>query len=1267
MQLRQRLEARGLFSSPNRRLSNWARRRRRVLFEMLEERHLLAADLDYPANVLDAAVTDLTLRAEGGGATPFLRLYETANLTNQIAEVQLVAAGDSDVNIARTPEATRGVVGDTLRIDLSTFGLLDTFIGANGGSLNLNFIGGDDVPLVSDDDVRVEGSGAFSIGYDFHLTSSDQVDIDTGTVTVSGDFAVDADQEVTMTAGSITATSIRLESTPETTGEPNADDLTEIIALPTASVSMVGGTLSATDVTLNATATTNLTVNSAQVLDGALNVGGLAVVSSASVDISGASDIDATGTIDIDASSQVTASIVRGTEDDGDAGDDDKQEDAAVSLAAVSSDSSVRVAGTSTLDGATIDIDSSNPVHLITTADGQLGDSSAGGTLATAVVLGNTTILIENTPTLTATGALTLDADSNRTINTHSIATSDGATEDGDSNTQTQGQQALADNDAETSDGSLDLAASVAVTTSTGDVLTTISGGTLRSTGGGVEINSRSTNDVDNMADATTTSGSGGTGVGIGAAITLVDIDSKTRLTGAVTLEGASGVSVGAEMLSSSFDSEAKSGPSGDASGADVTVAGALVIHVAITDVASTIEAAGVIDASNDDLQLLAASTTDNSAKAVPAETPSGESIGVGASVAVHIPDQITRSSIEDGATLINVDDLSLSAISDYDLTTEATSAAAGGTAIAAVVANLVAHEDTVARIGTGTTLTVGGDLTLTADHRGDVSTKAMGDAEGSGSAAVGAAISVSVVNQVTEASIARDVTVGGLMNLSAIEEGSNDSEATATAQGADGDSSDSTNVNDKSGSQRTATDTTADKKGARNSSDTSANGDASTDEGPVTVAAAISINVVDVSTRARLLGGITLDVSGDASIGTESNADAISKASGKAAEAGSAGVGAAVAINSIGITNEASLPATSTVLAAGLALQATMKTVSADRKHRLEADAESGAGDGDVGVAGSVSINLVDTTASAVIPGGATVTLSGGDLAVIAEGNTEAISSARPEDEGGSGTEVGVGASMALNRVDNMVTAEIASAAVVGGSMNDLSVTADGDFVTTTHAENGAAGDVAVGAAVAISLPDNDVRASLGSGAAITTTGNLNIAATHAHTANVTASGDAAGGNVGVGASVAVGVVEDDAHATLARDVTVGGDTTVSSSMDIDSQANAKATAGGNDSNGDDADTEANNRTNNNPNNGGNKTLPSASSETSNADSQSMGESSTGSSSVGVAAAVAINFVTAVSEARVENGISLLASGLVTIESASEVDSSAKATGTAV
>ena len=136
---------------------------------------------------------------------------------------------------------------------------------------------------------------------------------------------------------------------------------------------------------------------------------------------------------------------------------------------------------------------------------------------------------------------------------------------------------------------------------------------------------------------------------------------------------------------------------------------------------------------------------------------------------------------------MIDVHHLTLTANSDYDQNTLATSATSGGTAVAAVVANLVAHEDTLVEIGTGSTITVYGDLTLAADHQGEVSTQAQGDAEGATDAAVGVAIAVSIVNQRTEATLSRDMTVLGLLSMTATEESINNVESTATAQGAEG------------------------------------------------------------------------------------------------------------------------------------------------------------------------------------------------------------------------------------------------------------------------------------------------------------------------------------------------------------------------------------------------------------------------------------------------------------------------------------------------
>ena len=136
----------------------------------------------------------------------------------------------------------------------------------------------------------------------------------------------------------------------------------------------------------------------------------------------------------------------------------------------------------------------------------------------------------------------------------------------------------------------------------TGDVVTTIDGGTLTSTTGAVEITSAAIHDVDTTADATTTTGGGGKGVGVGAAITVINVDSHSRITGDAFLDAANGISIDAVMPGNDFNTDAQSGPSGDGPGADVGVAGAFALHVAITNTQATIDSTGYVDANNDDL-----------------------------------------------------------------------------------------------------------------------------------------------------------------------------------------------------------------------------------------------------------------------------------------------------------------------------------------------------------------------------------------------------------------------------------------------------------------------------------------------------------------------------------------------------------------------------------------------------------------------------------------------------------------------------------------
>ena len=125
-------------------------------------------------------------------------------------------------------------------------------------------------------------------------------------------------------------------------------------------------------------------------------------------------------------------------------------------------------------------------------------------------------------------------------------------------------------------------------------------------------------------------------------------------------------------------------------------------------------------------------------------------------------------------------------------------------------------------------------------------------------------------------------------------------------------------------------------------------------------------------------------------------------------------------------------------VTAQGVTVEAKMReTGSGDDKdstHRFGAQATSGAGGGKTGIAGSLAINVANVAADATIAADATVDAGAGDLTLTAEADSESVVKALPEGEGASGTNVGVGASVALNIVEQHAHAQIADDALITG-----------------------------------------------------------------------------------------------------------------------------------------------------------------------------------------------------------------------------------------
>ena len=971
--------------------------------EQLESRLLLAADLQYPGASL---VFDYTLTVQTGGAAPVVRLAETVSGT-QVATATLSAAGDTTLNVRASDQ--KDVRGDRLNIDLNSLNLLNTFVTANGGAFTINFDGGLDIttglPLpVFDDAVFVNGSGTNAIGFSLTVQSSSDITLAPGIANFTGSF----------TARSIASAS----------GQGDATDPTKFIAIPDTSITMTSGRISATNITLQSQSTVNLTINSATALGDSLRFGSVIAISNANVDILGSAQLASTGSLTVDATSTVSTTVQRRPQSDSNAADD-ATSDAAIAASIINSTAGVHFGDTAQVTvGTTANITANNTNTIVTTADGIGGTSNAGGTLATTVVNGDTSLLVDGTASIISSGNLLLRSNSNRNLTTNSTATPRGASDDGNAGTQTQGQQALTNNDASTSDGTMKLAAAISVSTLTGDTIAAVRGGagsgpTVRSTSGTLNILADASHTVIVNADSSSTTGAGDGGVGVAAAIGATFADSRAALSGTATL-GGSTITVDGRVTTGNTTIDGKAGRSGgSASNADIGVAGSFAIGINRVNAFAAMEPTANITLSNNNLVLNAVNNTTEITRAIPQAGGSGQSLGVGASYALTVADHTTAATLDNGSVLSGANNLTQSSTAVNNVTTRAKAGAAGGVAIAGAVAHTIANEDTLATLGSGTSLLVGGTLSLSSDHRGTHDTQAEGDSVSSGSVAIAGTLALANVNVQTRTTTLRDLNVTG--SLSMISSDGSSSSATATAS-AGGNDSEGGNADSQAGSQRSSGNSRAGRnvggRTARSSSGQGANPSAATSDGPVAIAAALAINLFDNVTSASLPTGRIIIVGQGTTIRALGNTDGSTNADAAATGSGAVGVGAAVSINLINTTIDASIAGSTSLTTRGLTLEAMMRTISADTTQTVTADATSGSGNTNVGIAGSVALNLIAASAVAIVhPGASVVGLNNQAVTVRSENRTNSRAKTKPKTGGGSG-DVGIGGSLALNRM---------------------------------------------------------------------------------------------------------------------------------------------------------------------------------------------------------------------------------------------------------
>src|SRR5207302_233469 len=225
---------------------------------------------------------------------------------------------------------------------------------------------------------------------------------------------------------------------------------------------------------------------------------------------------------------------------------------------------------------------------------------------------------------------------------------------------------------------------------------------------------------------------------------------------------------------------------------------------------------------------------------------------------------------------------------------------------------------------------------------------------------------------------------------------------------------------------------------------------------------------------------------------------------------------------------------------------------------------------------------------------------------------------------------------------------------------------------VVDTEVTAGSKGGTAVSPAVALVVDLNDTStARLGASATdLVATGQVTVHATHTADISKTSANADAGGDDAVGAGVAINVVLGwSTAASIDRNVSGSGVSVIAEST-MSSAAKATASAEGSESSGSggqSADSTSNSQISGNSNTSGLSipSLPSSSDESSQGNDQASSESGDSGGGVGVAAAIAVNWVVTSNMATIAAGMHVTGTASPVDVSASDwTDASAKATG---
>ena len=356
-------------------------------------------------------------------------------------------------------------------------------------------------------------------------------------------------------------------------------------------------------------------------------------------------------------------------------------------------------------------------------------------------------------------------------------------------------------------------------------------------------------------------------------------------------------------------------------------------------------------------------------------------------------------------------------------------------------IAIMIASGQTMATVGSDAeTFGASGDLTIGASGSFTVNSVAAAASDPTGSVGVGASVVVNVATDTFQALLDRSVIAGGAVSVTADPvTASSQAAAIASESGAPA-SSPSSGQGSSSGSGGTADQETnnqakfADKEGgsdtpappSSNSEMTSPSSSATSKSGgssgqtKVGIAAAVAVNDLTSSTVAEISNSLSVTAGGALAVGTTNQTSALALADGRAT-VNQASIGAAVSLNVVNVMNTATIGSSDTISADGVSVAALMASGAVNDFSTQGLGVAIGT---QVGVAGSVGINVITVTTTATIGTGTIVTSFGG-LSVQAANDETLQNIAFTMATGG---EVGAGAAVNVNVLGNTTNAFLGS-----------------------------------------------------------------------------------------------------------------------------------------------------------------------------------------------------------------------------------------------